>query len=192
MFQKRTTNLLLWLLTTKHLKTWQTKLSQLKMAKLEKVENSVAEFKLDITPEKFEEGMKKAYNKNVKYINVPGFRKGKAPRAMIEKMYGAEIFYEGPDSYKPNLLTKTLESIKETEKIINIVGKSIRETIYEPQDLNNALMTISKIIYAKMYWLYHDSGINKISEFTNSTINEAETGVKVLKKIIFSSLNNII
>ena len=53
------------------------------MAKLEKIENSVAEFKLDITPDKFEEGMKKAYTKNVKYINVPGFRKGKAPRAMI-------------------------------------------------------------------------------------------------------------
>ena len=64
------------------------------MAKLEKIENSVAEFKLDITPDKFEEGMKKAYTKNVKYINVPGFRKGKAPRAMIEKMYGAEVFYE--------------------------------------------------------------------------------------------------
>lgn len=64
------------------------------MAKLEKIENSVAEFKLDITPEKFEEGMKKSYKKNVKYINVPGFRKGKAPRPMIEKMYGAEVFYE--------------------------------------------------------------------------------------------------
>ena len=64
------------------------------MAKLEKIENSVAEFKFDISPEKFEEGMKKSYNKNVKYINVPGFRKGKAPRPMIEKMYGAEVFYE--------------------------------------------------------------------------------------------------
>jgi len=64
------------------------------MAKLEKIENSVAEFKLDVTPEKFEEGMQKSYKKNVKYINVPGFRKGKAPRAMIEKMYGAEVFYE--------------------------------------------------------------------------------------------------
>ena len=64
------------------------------MAKLEKIENSVAEFKLDITPERFEEGMQKSYKKNVKYINVPGFRKGKAPRAMIEKMYGAEVFYE--------------------------------------------------------------------------------------------------
>lgn len=64
------------------------------MAKLEKIENSVAELKFDITPEKFEEGMKKSYKKNVKYINVPGFRKGKAPRPMIEKMYGAEVFYE--------------------------------------------------------------------------------------------------
>lgn len=64
------------------------------MAKLEKIENSVAEFKLDITPEKFEEGMQKSYKKNVKYINVPGFRKGKAPRNMVEKLYGPEVFYE--------------------------------------------------------------------------------------------------
>ncbi len=64
------------------------------MAKLEKIENSVAEFKIDITPEKFEEGMQKSYKKNVKYINVPGFRKGKAPRNMVEKLYGPEVFYE--------------------------------------------------------------------------------------------------
>ena len=83
------------------------------MAKLVKTENSVAEFNFEITPEKFEEGMKKAYSKNVKHINVPGFRKGKAPRAMIEKMYGEEIFYEDalnfvlPDAYD--------EAVKELE-----------------------------------------------------------------------------
>lgn len=45
------------------------------MAKLKKKENGIAEFVFEITPEKFEEGMKKSYSKNVKYINVPGFRK---------------------------------------------------------------------------------------------------------------------
>ena len=87
------------------------------MAKLVKTENSVAEFNFEITPEKFEEGMKKAYNKNVKHINVPGFRKGKAPRAMIEKMYGEEIFYEDalnfvlPDAYDEAVKELDLEPV---------------------------------------------------------------------------------
>ena len=42
----------------------------------------------------------KAYNKQKKSISVPGFRKGKVPQAMIEKMYGAEIFYEDAANIK--------------------------------------------------------------------------------------------
>ncbi len=47
-----------------------------------------------IDAETFEKGLQIAYRKNVKKMNVPGFRKGKAPRAFVEKMYGKEIFYE--------------------------------------------------------------------------------------------------
>ena len=54
--------------------------------KLEKTENA-NEVKLEITVEaaKFEDAMKKVYFQNAKYINIPGFRKGKAPMAMVEK-----------------------------------------------------------------------------------------------------------
>ncbi len=53
-------------------------------------------FELEITidSEKFQEAIKQAYQKNKKDINVPGFRKGKAPLNMIEKLYGSEIFFE--------------------------------------------------------------------------------------------------
>ena len=63
--------------------------------KLEKTENA-NEIKLEITVEavKFEDAMKKVYFKNAKYINIPGFRKGKAPMNVVEKYYGKEIFYE--------------------------------------------------------------------------------------------------
>ena len=44
--------------------------------------------------EKFREAIKQAYKKNGKKINVPGFRKGKAPLHMIETYYGVEVFYE--------------------------------------------------------------------------------------------------
>ena len=61
--------------------------------KVEKTENA-NEVKLEITvdAEKFENAMKKVYFQNAKYINIPGFRKGKAPMNIVEKYYGAEIF----------------------------------------------------------------------------------------------------
>lgn len=63
--------------------------------KVEKTDNK-NELKLEFTIEAkvFEEGMKTVYKKNAKYFNIPGFRKGKVPMNMVEKFYGAEIFYE--------------------------------------------------------------------------------------------------
>ena len=63
--------------------------------KVEKTEKA-NEVKLEITieAEKFENAMKKVYFQNAKYFNIPGFRKGKAPMNIVEKYYGAQIFYE--------------------------------------------------------------------------------------------------
>lgn len=99
------------------------------MAKLKKKENGIAEFVFEITLEKFEEGMKKSYSKNVKYINVPGFRKGKAPRNMVEKLYGSEIFYEDavnfvlPDAYDEAVSELELEPVDKPEIDIKDIVK---------------------------------------------------------------------
>ena len=57
-------------------------------------EGNIVKFSFDVTPEKFEEGMKHSYNKNKNKIAIPGFRKGKAPKAFIEKFYGEGVFYD--------------------------------------------------------------------------------------------------
>ena len=57
-------------------------------------ENGNAKLVVEIDKELFESGLNKAYQKNKKNILVPGFRKGKAPRKVIEGMYGATVFYE--------------------------------------------------------------------------------------------------
>ena len=54
----------------------------------------MAKLTIEVDAAQFEDAMKKAFNKNKNKFNIPGFRKGKAPRAMIEKMYGEGIFYE--------------------------------------------------------------------------------------------------
>ena len=62
--------------------------------KVEKLENSMAKLTVEVPAEELEKALDRAYNKTKNKLNVPGFRKGKAPRNIIEKMYGPEIFYE--------------------------------------------------------------------------------------------------
>ncbi len=61
---------------------------------VEKLENSMAKLVITASAEQLEKAIEKAYQKNKNKIQIPGFRKGKAPRKMIEKMYGAGVFYE--------------------------------------------------------------------------------------------------
>ena len=57
---------------------------------VEKLEKNMAKLTIEASAEDFEKAVNAAYNKNKNRINVPGFRKGKAPRIMIEKMYGKQ------------------------------------------------------------------------------------------------------
>ena len=78
--------------------------------KVEKTDNA-NEVKLELTIEaqKFVEAIKSVYNKNAKYFNIPGFRKGKAPYHIVEKTYGAQAFYEDAfNEIVPEILEKEL------------------------------------------------------------------------------------
>ena len=61
---------------------------------VEKLEKNMAKLTIEVSAEDFEAALEKAYQKNKGKIALPGFRKGKAPRKMIEKMYGVGVFYE--------------------------------------------------------------------------------------------------
>ena len=76
---------------------------------VEKLEKNMAKLTIEVDAAKVTEAIKKAYDKNKGKMSVPGFRKGKVPQAMIEKMYGPEVFYEDaanfiiPDAYEKEL-----------------------------------------------------------------------------------------
>ncbi len=61
---------------------------------VENLEKNMAKLTIEVSAEEFDAAIEKAYQKNKGKVNVQGFRKGKAPRAMIEKMYGVGMFYE--------------------------------------------------------------------------------------------------
>lgn len=66
---------------------------------VEKLENNTAKLTIEVPAEEFDKAIMKAYQKNKNKFNVPGFRKGKVPYAMVEKMYGAAVFYEDAANY---------------------------------------------------------------------------------------------
>lgn len=61
---------------------------------VENLEKNMAKLTITVSADKFEKAMQEAYKKQKSRINIPGFRKGKVPRAMIEKAYGPEVFYD--------------------------------------------------------------------------------------------------
>ena len=61
---------------------------------VEKLEKNMAKLTVEVPAEQFEKALTTAFNKNKNRFNIPGFRKGKAPQKMVEKMYGAGVLYE--------------------------------------------------------------------------------------------------
>lgn len=88
---------------------------------VEKLEKSMAKLTITVDAKKFEDAVNQAYQKNRNKIALPGFRKGKAPRAMIEKMYGPEVFFEDaanlviPDAYEEAAKESELEIVAQPE-----------------------------------------------------------------------------
>ncbi|MGN0171805.1 MAG: trigger factor family protein, partial [Acutalibacteraceae bacterium] len=78
-----------------------------------KKEANRVELEVEVGAEAFEQAVSKAYKKNIGKMNVPGFRKGKAPRHLVEKLYGTGVFYE--EAMNDIYPTALDEAIKESE-----------------------------------------------------------------------------
>ena len=105
--------------------------------KVEKTENkNEVKLSFEIEAEKFEDAMKKVYAKTAKYFTIPGFRKGKAPMAIVERTYGSSIFYEDtfnelvPDIYDEAIKENKIEAVSRPQIDISQMekGKDLKFT----------------------------------------------------------------
>jgi len=98
-------------------------------AKLDKKEKNTVEFTITVSKEKFGAAVDEAFKKNVKKITVPGFRKGKAPRKLIEKTYGEGVFFEEavdallPDAYEEAVKEMGIDPVDMPKIDIADIGK---------------------------------------------------------------------
>ena len=103
---------------------------------VEKLEKNMAKLTIEVPAEEFDAAIKNAYNKNKNKFSIPGFRKGKAPLAMLEKMYGAGIFYEDAaneviDASYPKAAEESKEEIVSTPEIKVTQIETGKAFIYE-------------------------------------------------------------
>lgn len=105
---------------------------------VEKLENNTAKLTIEVPAEEFDKAIQAAYQKNKNKFNVPGFRKGKVPYAMVEKMYGAGVFYEEaaneliPDAYANAAAESELEIVARTEINVTQIEKG-KSFIFEAE-----------------------------------------------------------
>ena len=108
---------------------WRSKMASIKAKEIEK---NKYEFEFLIEKEAFDAEVNKVYRKNVSKMNVPGFRKGKAPKHVVEKLYGATVFYDEaldnllPAAYEAALASTKLEAVSRPEiDIVSIDEKGV-------------------------------------------------------------------
>ena len=101
----------------------------MKLLKNETIEKNSVKLTIEIDKDAFDAAIVKSYKKNVKNITIPGFRKGKAPKAIIEKYYGVGVFYEDavnfvcPDAYEFAVKESGIEPVDRPEIDIESIGE---------------------------------------------------------------------
>ncbi len=112
---------------------------------VEKTENSTAKLVLEVEKDQFQAALDKAYRKVKNDIYIPGFRKGKAPRKIVEGMYGASVFYEDAiNLIFPDIWAKATE-----DEGLNVVGSpSIADLNVE--DSGNLVLTVETGLYPEV------------------------------------------
>ncbi len=127
---------------------------------LEKIEKNTAYLNFEVNEEQFERAMEQAYRKNIKRFTVPGFRRGRAPRKLIEMHYGPEVFYEDavqfllPEVYQKGVEKYKLEPVDQPKFDVQQIEKgkpfmATAEVVVKPEVKINEYkgLEVEKFVY---------------------------------------------
>ncbi|HHY23632.1 MAG TPA: trigger factor [Clostridiaceae bacterium] len=96
--------------------------------KVQDIEKNVVQLEIEIDVSKFDEGMEKSYRKNMKRFSIPGFRKGKVPRKVVERYYGEAVLYDDavnficPEAYEQAIKENDIHAVSQPEIDIVQIG----------------------------------------------------------------------
>ena len=138
---------------------------------VEKLEKNMAKLTVEVPAEQFEAALKTSYNKNKNKFNIPGFRKGKAPQAMIEKMYGSDIFhYDAVNDLFPEAYEAAVKEAK-----IDVVGRPDPEVV-SMSEADGVVLKV-KVAVKPEVELGEYAGLTVTKEAKN--VNEADVDAEV-------------
>ena len=145
------------------------------LLKIEKTEKSAYALEFSVDKETFDKAVNKVYRQQVKNINIPGFRKGKAPRAIIERMYGKGVFYEDaandtlPDAYEAALTEAAIEPVGRAEfEIVSIDENGI---------VFSAIVPVKPVVEIEGY-----KGIEAAREVAPVTAEEVDAEIAIIRE----------
>ncbi|MDI3481454.1 MAG: trigger factor [Tepidanaerobacteraceae bacterium] len=142
---------------------------------LEKIENNTAVLKFEVDEEQFEQAMEQAYRKDAKKFVVPGFRRGKAPRKLIEMHYGPEVFYESaaeiilPQAYQQGVQEYNLEPVDQPRYDIEQIEKG------------KPLIATAKVVVSPEVKLKEYKGLEVEKVVYNVTEDDVDKELKALQ-----------
>ena len=150
--------------------------NDLNLKSCEKKEKNVAEMIVEVSHEEFDAAMGEAYKKNRASISVPGFRKGKAPRKIVERMYGASIFYnDALDIIVPEVLSFVGQN--ETAKELKLASMPSVTDIDIKDDTGDVHITLAAALYPEVT-LAEYKGLSAVRPKAEVTDLEIDTEIE--------------
>lgn len=140
------------------------------------VETNKYELVLEVAPEEFDQAINEVYKRESKRMNVPGFRKGKAPRAFIEKFYGEEVFFQAAVDHLYNPMMDAAIEASGLE-VIGVNAYSIEEIAKATGVVAKITVTVQPEIHIAGY-----QGIEVVKEPTEPTAAEVDAEVDRIRQ----------
>ncbi|MCR5119070.1 MAG: trigger factor [Lachnospiraceae bacterium] len=158
-------------------------------AKMEKLEHNMAKFTIEVPVEEFDKAVDSAFKKNKNKISIPGFRKGKVPRQMIEKMYGKDFFFgEAADICIPDAWSKTYDECEEEivsspEKIEVVQLEAGKPFIFTAEAALNPVAKIGKYAGVEIEKIDSEVSDEELEEAINKERDEQARMVSVEREV---------